>query len=158
MTLKRAVVIVGLGNPDRGDDAAGRMVARRLQEAGAVAADIIELKGETTSILFALENTNAAFLVDACASGAPAGAVRRFDAGDGLPTTTAFGFSSHGFGLAEAIELGNTLAALPSRCIVYAIEGQCFEMGAPVSDPVARAIEEVAGKVTEEICALLKIG
>jgi hydrogenase maturation protease len=157
MTLGR-VVIVGVGNLDRGDDAAGPMVARRLRETGTVAADIIELEGEAASILFALENAEVAFVIDACVSGAQAGAIRRYDAADDLPPTAAFGLSSHGIGLAEAVKLGKTLGALPPSCIVYAIEGQRFDLGAPVSDPVARGIESVVRHIAEEIASLRKSG
>ncbi|MDJ0449081.1 hydrogenase maturation protease [Methylocystis sp. JR02] len=148
------VVAIGVGNLDRGDDAAGREVARRLRAAGESHAEIIELDGEATRILSALEGAEAAFLIDACFSGATAGAIHRFDAAEGLPATATFGLSSHGFGLAEAVELAKALGALPLRCIVYAIEGESFDIGGPVSAAVTRAIEEVAMHVRDEILAL----
>lgn len=154
MTQSR-VVVIGVGNLDRGDDAAGREVARRLRAAGERHVDIVELDGEATRILAALEGVEDAVLIDACLSGAPAGAIHRFDAA-GLPAAASFGLSSHGFGLAEAIDLGKTLGALPRRCIVYAIEAESFERGKPVSDAVARAIDEVTEQVRNEIYALLK--
>ena len=53
----------------------------------------------------------------------------------------ALGMSTHGFGLAEALELARALGQLPRRCIVYAIEGASFETGAPLSPEVAAAVD-----------------
>jgi hydrogenase maturation protease len=151
---KGRVAVIGVGNLDRGDDAAGRQVARRLREAGGGEAEIVDLDGEATSILTALEKAEVAFLIDACISRGPAGAIHRYDLIDGLPAAAHFGLSSHGFGLAEAIELAKTLGQLPTHSVVYAIGGECFDIGAPLSDAVAHAVEEVAMQVAEEIRAL----
>ena len=44
-------LVVGIGNPDRGDDAVGRLVARALR--GRVPADVrvVEQDGEATALL-----------------------------------------------------------------------------------------------------------
>jgi hydrogenase maturation protease len=151
---KGRVAVIGVGNLDRGDDAAGRQVARRLREAGGGEAEIVDLDGEATSILTALEKAEVAFLIDACIWRGPAGTIHRYDLIDGLPAAAHFGLSSHGFGLAEAIELAKTVGQLPTHSVVYAIEGECFDIGAPLSDAVAHAVEEVAMQVAEEIRAL----
>ena len=143
-------IVIGIGNGDRGDDAAGRAVARLLR--GQLPADValVEHDGETTGLIAQLDGAAAAVLVDACASGAPAGTVRRFDvAATSLPCA-AFGLSSHGIGLAEAVELARMLGQLPSTCVVYAIEGASFALGAPLSPPVAAAVADVAARLRAE--------
>lgn len=145
--------MIGIGNPDRGDDAAGRLVARLLRPGLPAGVTVAEMPGEAAALLARLEGVAAAYLVDASASGAPPGTVRRFDAGaTPLPAAT-FELSSHGFGLAAAIELARALRQLPPRCIVYAIEGGCFEPGAPLSPAVAAAVAEVARRLAGEIAA-----
>lgn len=93
-------------------------------------------------------------MIDACISGAAAGTVHRLDARENLPAETAFGFSSHGFGLAEAIALGKTLDVLPPVCIVYAIEGAGFEPGEPLSCAVIQGVEDVVSRILLELDAL----
>jgi hydrogenase maturation protease len=149
-----AVVVIGVGNLDRGDDAAGREVAKRLRGVFGSEIEIVEMDGEATSLLARLEGADAAFLIDACVSGAPPGTARRFDLAQTSLSCVAFGLSSHGFGLGAAIDLAKTLGLLPRRCVVYAIEGASFEIGAPVSTPVRRAIEKVAEKLRREIIAI----
>jgi hydrogenase maturation protease len=144
-------IVIGIGNPDRGDDAAGRSVLRLLRPMLPDDVALEEHDGEATSLLARFDCADAAFLIDACTSGGPVGAVYRFDAAATPLPAGAFGLSTHGFGLAEAIELARALGQLPPRCIVYAIEGGCFEIGTPLSPPVGAAVADVAGRVCAEI-------
>ena len=144
-------VVLGIGNPDRGDDGAGRTVARLLRPQLPSDIEVAEHDGEATDLLARLEGAAAAYLVDACATGAPAGTVYRFDVGATPLPQSRFGASTHGYGLAEAIELGRALGQLPRRCVVYAIEGGSFELGAPLSRPVDVAAADVARRLRAEI-------
>lgn len=144
-------VVIGIGNDHRGDDGAGRAVARLLRGTLPAGVDVAELGGEATELLSRLQGVAEAYVIDACASGAPSGTVRRFDVLAAPLPQDAFGLSTHGFGLAEAVELGRTLGQLPSRCIIYAIEGGSFATGAPLSQPVAAAVVDVAASLRAEI-------
>jgi hydrogenase maturation protease len=144
-------IVLGVGNPNRGDDAAGRWVARLLRGRLPDDVEVAEHDGEATSLLVRFGGVAAAFLVDACASGALAGTVRRFDVSAAPLPQAAFGLSTHGFGLAEAIELARALALLPTHCIVYAVEGESFEVGAQLSLPVSAAVADVARRLAAEI-------
>ena len=112
---------------------------------------VVELSGEATELLASLEGAAVATLVDAAASGAPPGTVRRFDVTAGPLPAASFTLSSHGLGLVEAVELARALGQLPPRCIVYAIEGASFETGAPLSAAVAAAVPELADRIAAEL-------
>ena len=144
-------VIIGIGNMERGDDAAGRQVARLLRHMLAGRADIVEQDGEATTILARLEGAKTAYLIDACMSKAPPGTVHRIDAAEGALPLSSSDLSSHGFGLASAIELARTLGQLPPQTIVFAIEAESFEPGAPLSKDVADATVIVADRIRLEI-------
>jgi hydrogenase maturation protease len=144
-------LIVGIGNPDRGDDAVGCEVLRRLHGRTPEGVEVLHEPGEATRLLSLLQEVDVAILVDAAVSGGAPGTVRRFDAGArSLPSGLA-GLSSHGFGLAQAIELARALEGVPRRCIIYAIEGRRFEPGAPLSPEVARAAATVAENILGEL-------
>jgi hydrogenase maturation protease len=158
-------VVIGVGNPDRGDDAAGFAVARQLRD-GIVAVRgltprvdpaaqprIVEHGGEATALVLEMGGVEQVFLIDACVSGAPPGTIHRFDVSSAAMPAFASGFSTHGFGPAAAVELARALGRLPHQCIVYAIEGASFETGAPLSPPVAAAVAEVARCLRDEIAA-----
>ena len=144
-------IVIGIGNPERGDDAAGRETVRRLRATMPADVAIAEADGETTSLLALLDGAAATFWVDACASGAPAGTIRRFDLAEDRLPPTASAVSSHGIGLAEALELARVLGQLPARCVVYAIEGQSFAAGVGLSPAVERAVVEVVQRLCSEL-------
>jgi hydrogenase maturation protease len=148
-------IVIGIGNPERGDDAAGRTVARRLR--GLLPPDVViaEEGGEATALMARFDGAAEAYLIDACRSGAAAGTVRRFDVARAPLPHDAFGASTHGFGVAQAIELARALGQLPPRCVVYAIEGASFETGAPLSPPVAQAVADVVKRLREAIAGKL---
>lgn len=146
-------IVIGIGNPDRGDDGAGREVVRCLK--GLLPDDMVAIEhdGEAMALMARFEGVDRVYLIDACSSDAPTGTVRRFDVGAApLPQGTSC-VSTHGFGLAEAIELARTLGQLPSHSVVYAIEGASFQAGAPLSAPVADAVSEAADLLLAEIVA-----
>lgn len=144
-------IVIGIGNPDRGDDAAGRSVVRLLRPLLPDDVAVTEHDGEATSLLAQLDGADAAFLVDACASGGPVGTVYRFDTAAAPLPAGGFGLSTHGFGLSEGIELARALGQLPRCCIVYAIEGGCFETGAALSPQVRISVVDVVHRLLAEI-------
>jgi hydrogenase maturation protease len=146
-------VVVGIGNPDRGDDGIGRKVAQRLRGRLPEGVRIEEQSGGGTDLIETLRLADQAILVDAMISGAPAGTVRRLDcaAGDAVPAQP--GTSSHGLGIADAIALALVLGCLPSRCVVFAVEAAEFSPGAPMTPAVAAAVDEVARRIELEFAA-----
>ncbi len=135
-------VVIGIGNPDRGDDGVGRLVARLLGGA--------EHGGEATSLLAMLEGVDRAWLIDAAQSGVPVGTIHRIDcATDRVPSRADV--SSHGFGVVQAIELGRALGTLPRQCVLFAIEAGEFTAGAALSPAVERAAHEVARRIRAEL-------
>lgn len=136
-------LVLGLGNALRGDDGAGPAVAAAL---GARAHP-----GDMAGLLAELGTTTHAVLIDAALSGAAPGTVRRFDAAAAPLPAATLRVSSHGAGLAEALEMARALGQLPPRCIVYAIEGAGFAHGAPLSPAVAAAVPRVAARIRAEL-------
>lgn len=144
-------VIIGIGNCERGDDAAGRQVARNLRDSIADDVEVHDVDGEATSLISLFDGVSSVYLIDACSSGSPAGSVFRFEAGQAPLPDREFGVSTHGFGLSAAIEIARALGQLPPRCVVYAIEGETFTAGAALSAPVAIAAVSVAQRIRAEL-------
>lgn len=138
-------LIAGIGNPDRGDDAAGPLVARLLT--GRVDADIVTCAGDLLGLIDTWAGRKLVILVDAAAMQTEPGAIHRIQPlRDLIPPGVSFA-SSHGFGVAEVIALAQTLNQLPERLIVYAIEGADFRAGARMSDAVTRAADTVSAVI-----------
>jgi hydrogenase maturation protease len=69
------------------------------------------------------------------------------DALDRGLTVEAGLLSSHGIGLAEAIELGRLLDRLPRTLTIFGVEAKCFGQFEPVTPEVAAAIPNVVERV-----------
>ena len=144
-------VVIGIGNLERGDDAAGRIALRQLRGRLSAGVALVEMSGEATELLATMEGAGAAYLIDACVSGAAPGAIHRFDAAVSPWPRALRSRSTHGLGLAEALELARALGVLPHRCVVYAIEGAAYDLGAPLSAPVRAQIDALAARLAAEI-------
>jgi hydrogenase maturation protease len=141
-------VVIGVGNPLRGDDAAGVRVARLLRGR----AHVIEQSGEASALADALRQARAAYIVDAACGERP-GRVHRLDAAARPLPPGMFTCSTHGLGVAEGVELARALGVLPPVCVVYAIEGARFETGAAMSAALEAALPAVAACIDEELQA-----
>ncbi len=137
--------IICCGNPDRGDDGAGALVARRLRELGI---ETVTRTGEASELVEAWRGADHVVVVDAVETGAPAGTVWQWD-GPQASFPSHPSTSTHGLGLAKAITLARVLDRLPERLQVYGIEGRRFEPGTEVSPEVKLAVEEVVRRITE---------
>lgn len=133
-------LVVGIGNPDRGDDAAGMLVARAL-----TTTRVKELP-DCTSLLDVWESENVVVVVDAMRSGREPGSVTRYDALREVLPVKSFS-STHSFGLAETVELARALNRLPGRLVIFGIEAGIFDHGHRVSAAVKDAIADVVATI-----------
>jgi len=146
-------LVIGIGNADRGDDAVGIIIARRINTRFLAGVRVVEHNGESTDLLDCLSGAESAYMVDACVTGQPPGTINRFDVSATALSHSAFGRSTHGMGLADAVELARALGRLPRRCILYAIDGRKFDLGAVLSPEVAVAAEKVVKLILDELRA-----
>jgi hydrogenase maturation protease len=146
-----SVLVIGIGNEQRGDDGAGLWVARLVAERCLPGVTVREESGEITALWTAWTGAAAVFLVDAAVSGARPGTCHCFDAAAGPLPASFMSASTHGLGVVAAVELARTLGRLPPRLAVYGIEGERFAAGTGLSAAVARAIPKVVASLVRDI-------
>jgi hydrogenase maturation protease len=144
------LLVIGVGNPDRGDDAAGRAVARRLLARGRRGLEVRECVGDAAALMEAWAGHEDVVLVDACRGAGPPGSVHRIGPERAAGLATLRHASTHALGVAAAIGLARALGRLPSRLVIYAIEAGHSGEEAGLSPEVERAIEEVLSLVRRE--------
>jgi hydrogenase maturation protease len=148
-------LLAGVGNPGRSDDGIGAAVIAAVAPQLPSGVRIIYRLCEPARLLDELGCVEGAWLVDAASGGAAPGTITRLDLACGhLPALVRTGASSHGFGLAGALELARALGRLPDPCIVYAVEAGCFDHGVGLSAPLRDAVAEVARRLNAEFAAL----
>ncbi|MFI0980852.1 hydrogenase maturation protease [Streptomyces sp. NPDC021093] len=156
MITRPRIAVIGVGNEFRRDDGVGWAVVGRLREDFAVLSSFADVAlavcdGDPVRLIGLWEGADLAVVVDAAhAHPASPGRVHRLELDSGTagrPSST----SSHGLGLGEAVELARILGRLPTRLIVYAVEGVDSTYGPGLSPAVAAAVEPVAGSIEGEI-------
>ncbi len=144
-------MVIGIGNAYRGDDEAGLLVARMLATKRLEKVQVLEFPGEGTELIEAWRDRDHVIVVDACLSGVAIGTITRFDVNVTPLPSGFFSYSTHAFGLAEAVETSRNLGILPKKMAVFAIEGKNFAQGAPLSSGVEAAAGQVSTRVIDEL-------
>jgi hydrogenase maturation protease len=148
--MTRPALVIGIGNPDRGDDAVGVQVARLV---AAERLDVLALEFDDPSeALDAWTAEDTVILTDAISSGGHPGDVHVIDAtAERLPEGNWSAGGTHAFGLAAIVELARTLELMPRRLVVVGVEAARFEYGAPMSAAVENAVTAAAEAVASVI-------
>lgn len=152
------VRVVGVGNPEAGDDAVGLLAVRSVRpDLEALGAEVVET-GAGLHVVDLLSGARAVVVVDAVrapSGGRAPGTIVRAEAGpEGLPAEVGSSLSSHGFGVAEAVGLAAALDDAP-RVVFLGVEVADVTAGHGLSAAVARALPELAARVVTEARLLL---
>ena len=138
------MIVIGVGNRSRGDDAVGIHVVERLR--GSVRC--YESDGDPSDLIVLFGSDSDVIVVDAMVSGSRPGTIRTTEIALGVSPSSAVPLrsqaSTHGFGVFEALELARILGTVPARLTVIGIEGFDFSPGAPLSPRLERAVEQAA--------------
>jgi hydrogenase maturation protease len=138
--------LIGVGAEDRGDDAAGLLVARRVRAVAPPGVEIVESSGDVGELVTLLADAERVILVDAAAGDGQPGAVEVVAAGAACRTRSR---STHGLGVAEALALAEALGTLPAVVRIYAVHGSEFGPG-PASAQVEAGVRAAAGHILRE--------
>lgn len=154
------VLILGIGQSLRGDDAAGLEAVQLWQtqnpdSAVRVKVEFSELPG--LALLELLEGIDAAVLVDAVQGSLVPGTILRLGP-DELAGFTADAVSAHGWGVAETLQLGQSIYPSLKKCRItlIGIAGKDFHMGTGTGPDVRAVIEKAADMIEREIQDFLK--
>jgi hydrogenase maturation protease len=151
--MTRPALVIGLGNPDRGDDAVGVQIARQV---AAERLDVLALEFDDPSeALDAWTPEDTVILTDAISSGGNPGDLHVVNVLEQkLPGSNWSAGGTHALGLAAVVELARSLDLLPRRLVVVGVEAAQFRHGAPMSD----AVEDAVLAATEAVFAVIDDG
>ncbi len=145
------ILVLGLGNPDRGDDGIGPIVAGQLAGRLPAGVALAARHGDPLALIDNWAGFDALVCIDAAAPMGSPGRIHRIDpATDTLPYAAPTA-TSHAFGLAETVALARVLGCAPARIVIYAVEGEGFSCGADMTPAVAAAAEDAAARVLAEV-------
>jgi hydrogenase maturation protease len=151
--------ILGIGNEGRGDDGVGLWVVRQVASQGWNGVEALTVgMGDVASLMEAWEGVEASFLVDAVRAESAPGTILRIDAHRRRLPSAWRSVSTHGLGIAEAIELAREVGALPPYLVDYGIVGGQFVSGEGFSPEVKEAAYSVLRRLRRAVSALGRRG
>lgn len=137
-------LVIGVGSPDRGDDAVGLEAVRRIN--GVDTAEV----SDCSELIDLWDGREEVIVIDAMVSGAIPGTIRRLNATDS--PFPAVGFTStHAFDLGTAISLSKQLGRLPTSLVVYGIEAGDVSPGAGMTPRVELALQSVLSELEGDL-------
>ena len=148
------ILVIGIGNADRGDDGLGPHVAAELAGRLPREVSLLTRRGDMLALMDDWAGFDAVVCVDAAEPAGQPGRVCRVDLmHESLPRDVSL-TSSHAFGLVEAVALARTLGRAPKEMIVVAVEAASFEPGATMTEAVFAAAKPACDLVVTEIARL----
>lgn len=135
-------LVIGVGNPLRGDDGAGPEVARRVRTAQSRCTTV-----GSVELLDMWEGADEVIIVDAARSGTQPGTIHCFDARESVLPARTLNTSTHSLGVAQVVELARILGRLPERLRVYGIEVADLTEGSQLSAAVEMAVQELVREI-----------
>ena len=152
----QAALVVGLGRPDRGDDAVGTEVTRAVAALALPQVEVVEHE-DPTDLIELWAGRDPVVVVDAVCSDAAPGTVHVLETGAGRDPLAPSAWArtgrggTHAFGLAAAIELARVLRRLPEHLVLVGIEAEAFEHGASPSPAVAAGVPAAVRAVVDAV-------
>ena len=144
--MTRPALVIGLGNPDRGDDAVGVRIARQV---AAERLDVLALVFDDPSeALDTWTADDTVIVADAISTGGNPGEIHVIDVAEKkLPTGSWSAGGTHALGLAAVVELARSLDLMPRTFVVVGVEASRFDHGVPMSEAVEAAVPTAAQAV-----------
>lgn len=149
MNTPNGIMVIGVGNRFRGDDAAGLIAADRLRAASLPRVTVSAFLGDAAALIEQWQDAESVVIIDAVVSGAPPGTIHCVAVSEKTLPEDIATTSTHSFGLRQAVELARTLGRLPQQLTVVGIEGASFEPGTGLSAAVSDAMNDAVTKVRE---------
>lgn len=152
--MTESILIIGVGSPYRCDDSVGLEILKQLRHHDLTNVHLMERSGEGSDIMDIWQNYDHVILVDAVQSNSKPGTIHRIDAKEEKVPTDFFHYSTHAFGVAEAVEMARTLGELPNHVVIYGIEGKDFDIGKKMSPEIEHSADKVVHKIIDEISSI----
>lgn len=143
-------LVIGVGNPFRGDVGAGPDVITALRAEGlADDIDLVESDDDPQRLLDTWDGRSEVIVVDTVQSGRPPGTVEVIDLRSARPAATPEPSASTG--LVDAITEARRLGQLPAAFTIISLEGTVLAQGLNRS-PAARAATIEATRAVRQLC------
>lgn len=150
-TAAQDTLIIGLGNPLRGDDGVGICVVRALAERSLPdGVEVMDGGTQGLGLVNLMEGRRRVILVDAASMGQNPGQFVRFALGEACLRGDDQPLSVHAAGLREALLLAQALRMLPDQLIIFGVQPAKVDWGDALSPEIEAALPALVEAVLAE--------
>ncbi|MCC7253159.1 hydrogenase maturation protease [Hyphomicrobium sp.] len=152
------IAVIGCGNANRTDDAAGLEVIRLLKGSEALRrrpdVQLLDAGTDGMAVMFAARGCTTLIVVDSCRTEAEAGAIFEVP-GSEVETKHTPSLNLHDFRWDHALYAGRQIYrdAFPKDVTAFLIEAHSLELGCELTADVARSVAVVAQRIEARIMA-----
>jgi len=156
ITVQGSVLVLGLGNPLRGDDGVGPRIVEEL-ERRELPEDVTAMDVGTAGLdlLHLLEGCDRAIVVDAADVGLKPGQFVRFTPDEARLAQNSDGLSFHQVGLSGVLSLANALEHALPEIVIFGVQPTEIDWKEGLSPAVEATIPKLIEVLIEEIEAQL---
>ena len=148
-------LIIGLGNPLRGDDGVGVRAAQALAEQKLPpGVEVLDGGTQGLGIVNLLEGRQRVIFVDAADMGAAPGEFRRFTLDEAQLLGNDRHLSLHNANLRDALLLAQALDMLPAEVIIFGVQPASLEWKTSLSPAVEAALPKLLEAVSFQLSAV----
>jgi hydrogenase maturation protease len=145
-------LVVGLGNPLRGDDGIGpRAIQMLVTEALPEGVEVVEGGTQGLGLVSLMEGWRRVILVDAANVGQPPGRFVRFTPQEARLLGSDQSLSVHNAGLRDALLLAETLELLPDEIVIYGMQPSNLDWDDDLSPQVKAAMPALVRALLDEL-------
>ncbi len=145
-------LIIGLGNPLRGDDGIGvRVVQMLADEALPESVEVVEGGTLGLGLVSLMEGRRRVILVDAANVGQRPGGFLRFTPQEVRLLGSDQHLSIHNAGLRDALQLAETLELLPDEIVIYGMQPENLDWDDDLSPEVEAAMPALVRSILSEL-------
>jgi hydrogenase maturation protease len=149
-----STLVIGLGNPLRGDDGVGVRLAQALGEVALPASvEVVDGGTQGLGLVALMDGHQRLILVDAADMGRAPGEFVRFTLEEVRLLGEGQELSIHAAGLREALSLAGVLEVLPAEVVIFGVQPANLDWDSGLSAKVEGALPELMAAVLAEITA-----
>jgi hydrogenase maturation protease len=168
--MKKAVIVIGLGNTLMSDEGAGVRVVQRLLDLSAKASakadfagrfplvDFVDAGTGGMSILHLIRDRDKAIFIDCARMGEEPGVIRKFTTRELKSTKVLTHQSLHEFDLIKIIDMSHKLGQCPAEIIIFGIEPQVIKPGCKLSKLLTDRLDEYVTMILKELPKTISSG
>ena len=150
---RQHVQVVAVGNPLRGDDGVGQAVLERLRDAGLPDnVGLVDAGADPLDVVEHVMEADKVIIIDAAGMGRAPGHVALLRPENLRESVTGAPYSTHGYGLAEGLELARA-CGFSADVLIIGIQPESVGPATGLSPAVASSIPEVVNLVLQEVAS-----